>query len=50
MEVVATATDWQGRPVRITAERWGKVTAGHPEMASYLDAVVATEIGLISGL
>ena len=34
MTVLTTVTDPDGRPVELTAERWGHIAARHPELAT----------------
>lgn len=34
------ATDPDGKPVELTAERWHHIRTGHPDLAPYRDAVL----------
>jgi hypothetical protein len=40
-EALATIDDPDGRPVVLTAERWGHVLDGHPELAPHQARVLA---------
>jgi carbonic anhydrase len=38
----ATTVDPDGRTVALTAERWGHITEGHPELAAYQTEILET--------
>lgn len=39
-KTIALVSDFAGRSVRLTKERWGHIVDGHPELAPYRKAIL----------